>query len=1767
MKTKLLKAALCLFLTGASSLVQAQVLDKSPLVHLSFDKLSTNGTTTNVLNDGTGGALMNGVMNSSASGGVTIVPGGRFGNALQVTGTGSADASVRIANAVVPLTVAPGSAWTVACWIQSTTKGGTWMYQGSGGWAQDNTTFAMVVNNGATNVNGDAAGGVRNSRGWQQGTTPVDDGNWHHIVFTFDGTTKVQYIDGVVDAWVANQWNNTPAATGNQFWIGGGGTGQSDGQVCLNGLIDEAYVFNRALSQSDVLALYNSNNVPHVPVAVTVNPTSGYRGIGTTFTITATTAPAAGFSVTNISVNLSSLALSATAPLVLSAPNVYTNTFTLPSGATIGTTNLVVTAIDTEPLVGSGSAAFTVVARPPTNLLASVQLTGPTNPYAYTEVTYRFVATNNSPDFGAYTNNYSWYKNGTLVTTNNMGPFYTFLCTPADNNATIQCIANITDTNYSSLSVTSGVITMAPQTGALVYTNGLKREFFLGASRANVEIGNVPKGNPISLTPTADFTGGQGDNYTERYSGYFIPPTNGNYVIFLAADDDTDLFLSTDSNPNNKRIVCQETGWSGTDNWLTSGGGGSFLAQKRSDQWTNSVGATPYSAGIPLIGGQLYYLESVHHQGTGGDNWAVTYSTVEDLAANGFASGTAGLLVGTNNNIATITWPGTNIVWTQQIANKSVFEGDTAVFTAVASSDAEMVPNYTWYVNGVIVQGPTPNGTNLALPLVTLGQSGAQISVVASTESLSITNGPVTMTVLQAVFEPGYAKEERWQGLTSKTPIENGTAGTPTFSVAMPGFEQSADGDGTGQGDFGLRTTGFFIPPADGNYVLYVSSDDDSDLFLSTDDTAAHKRLIAQEAGWSGTFNWINAGGGGSSASQKRSDQWVPTAGANPPNGSGIPLLGGHKYFMEVDHHNGAAGGTHMGVTYEVYATSDPAVGEAPKMIGNLIGINAVRSTVAFAAQPANTNSVRGGYAHFSALGTTDSLLPVSSSLVGLESRFTNNYVLYQWYKNGVKITNATAPTLTVGPLEPSDDGAVITCQIRSLGFADASFNPIWSNSLPATITLSGQSVFEPGYIRHDVWTNQISRLALEGGTQDRDPYVSYATAQMEGPIGSSNPANYIQRIFGYFTPPADGNYAFVVNTDDDSDLFLSTDTNRVNMRLVAQETVWSNPFQWNTAGSGSTSQKNSSTWSPDGGNTVPGQSGFPMVHGQKYYLELDHHNGSGNNNAELTYYNFNTEVVPANGNDTRLTNSTIGMYFPRVASMAFTQQPVSQSATSGGNSVTFSAFGTSSSTPVIIGTTGDFRVIATNPPTSVLFQWYKDGVPIPGATSSNYTRIPILPSDNNASFVCGIRVLGYSDNTLTPTYSNSTPAILTVTTETVPPLLTYAAMLVNSNQDPVQIIVDVTFNEWMDTTTANTAGNYTVAGASVIKATLESNHRTVELLLNQVPTLPLSVTVSGVKDVSGNSIAANSTAPVVPPPVQLTFQDIGNVGNASTFGTTGIDPAYPSSASITASNGFIVSAEGSDIFGTADGFNFGWELKTNDFDVAVRVVRNGHSSNFAKAGLMVRDTLAAASRNWSVINDPAAADGIQAPDNSGFGANNVEANMRATNNAGVGTISWKTNSSTTIPAYPNAWVRIKRTGSILTSFSSTDGINWLTLGTYTATNATAGPLPDTLYVGIATTAHNNDSATAVPPPPPFRFYNTAEYANYNSSFVATVLPVMTSSRSGANLVISWTPNVGHLETSPALSGPSAIWTTLGTVNPATIPMTADKQFFRVVVP
>jgi len=232
MKTSMFRAVarfLCVVAVGASTSLQAQV-DKTPVLHLSFDQVSGTTAGSIVTNTGSGGSGMNGTLNASVDGTVAIVPG-RFGNGLAVTGLDANDASVRVANSVVPLTV--GNNWTVAMWIQTSTPGGTYAYQGDGGWAGGNSTFYLNLGQDGT---GTHAGGVRNGQGWEEGTSDVNDGLWHHVVITCNGTVKTLYLDGNVDPFLVapgsydgDGWSGN--GTGAQFWFGGAGN-TGDGRAC-----------------------------------------------------------------------------------------------------------------------------------------------------------------------------------------------------------------------------------------------------------------------------------------------------------------------------------------------------------------------------------------------------------------------------------------------------------------------------------------------------------------------------------------------------------------------------------------------------------------------------------------------------------------------------------------------------------------------------------------------------------------------------------------------------------------------------------------------------------------------------------------------------------------------------------------------------------------------------------------------------------------------------------------------------------------------------------------------------------------------------------------------------------------------------------------------------------------------------------------------------------------------------------------------------------------------------------------------------------------------------------------------------------------------------------------------------------------------------------------------------------------------------------------------------------------------------------------------
>jgi autotransporter-associated beta strand protein len=240
-----------------------------PILKLTFDQtnggdiyIDDNGNlATNpivAVNTGRGGAAMNGTLNGA---GATIVGGGRYGNALSLNGT----ASVFINSPVTALDCSTnGASWTYALWIKTSTAGATYGYQGDGTWSSAMTTF--YLNNNNSTSGGAKAGGVRWGDAWLTGTATLNNNAWHFVTITVSNGVKTIYVDGNIDAQTGSTgWNAAGPSSVNQFWIGQS-PDAGDGAAPFNGLIDEVYVFNRALSQSEVQNIMANNTV--VPTGI-----------------------------------------------------------------------------------------------------------------------------------------------------------------------------------------------------------------------------------------------------------------------------------------------------------------------------------------------------------------------------------------------------------------------------------------------------------------------------------------------------------------------------------------------------------------------------------------------------------------------------------------------------------------------------------------------------------------------------------------------------------------------------------------------------------------------------------------------------------------------------------------------------------------------------------------------------------------------------------------------------------------------------------------------------------------------------------------------------------------------------------------------------------------------------------------------------------------------------------------------------------------------------------------------------------------------------------------------------------------------------------------------------------------------------------------------------------------------------------------------------------------------------------------------------------
>jgi hypothetical protein len=160
--------------------------------------------------------------------------------------------------------------------------------------------------------------------------------------------------------------------------------------------------------------------------------------------------------------------------------------------------------------------------------------------------------------------------------------------------------------------------------------------------------------------------------------------------------------------------------------------------------------------------------------------------------------------------------------------------------------------------------------------------------------------------------------------------------------------------------------------------------------------------------------------------------------------------------------------------------------------------------------------------------------------------------------------------------------------------------------------------------------------------------------------------------------------------------------------------------------------------------------------------------------------------------------------------------------------------------------------------------------------------------------------------------------------------------------------------------------------------------------------------------------------------------QDVGSVG-------------LPGSAVL--SNGsYTVTGSGGDIGENADAFHFVYQPLTGDGEIVARVTGVGDTDPLAKAGVMIRASLAADAPNALVAVTPAGGIVFQSRASAGGDTDTT---------ADDGSAPY--------------WVRLVRAGNVFTAYRSADGNNWVQVGDPVTIDMAADAL-----IGLAVTAHDD---------------------------------------------------------------------------------------------
>ncbi|HVY70085.1 MAG TPA: PA14 domain-containing protein, partial [Verrucomicrobiae bacterium] len=131
---------------------------------------------------------------------------------------------------------------------------------------------------------------------------------------------------------------------------------------------------------------------------------------------------------------------------------------------------------------------------------------------------------------------------------------------------------------------------------ARAQTGGILQEVFAGIPGSSiVDLTNAPAypDSPTSTNVLSLFEAPANvdDNYGQRIRGYVIPPQTGAYLFWIASDDQSELYLSTDDSATRKILIANVNNWTAEHEWTSE--------------------PNQQSAPVSLVAGRRYYIEAL----------------------------------------------------------------------------------------------------------------------------------------------------------------------------------------------------------------------------------------------------------------------------------------------------------------------------------------------------------------------------------------------------------------------------------------------------------------------------------------------------------------------------------------------------------------------------------------------------------------------------------------------------------------------------------------------------------------------------------------------------------------------------------------------------------------------------------------------------------------------------------------------------------------------------------------------------------------------------------------------------------------------------------------------------------------------------------------------------------------------------------------------------------------------------------------------------